>query len=68
MVVRDSIAALIRNVCMLTRQRRRHTPDSDSSRRRSLVNGMNLGLVQPYTTGLHRVHERMWLYVSAGTG
>lgn len=27
-----------------------------------------IGLVQPFTTGLHRVQERMWLYVSAGTG
>jgi predicted MPP superfamily phosphohydrolase len=27
-----------------------------------------IGLVQPFTTGLHRVEERMWLYVSAGTG
>lgn len=27
-----------------------------------------IGLVQPFTTGLHRVQGRMWLYVSAGTG
>ena len=27
-----------------------------------------IGLVQPYTRGLHRVNQRMWLYVSAGTG
>jgi hypothetical protein len=54
LVVRDSIAVLIRNVRMLTRQRRR-----------LLANGMNPGLVQPFTTGLHRVHERMWLYASA---
>ena len=27
-----------------------------------------IGLVEPYTTGLHRVGERMWLYVNAGTG
>ena len=27
-----------------------------------------IGLVQPFTTGLHRVNRRMWLYVSAGTG
>ena len=26
-----------------------------------------IGLVQPFGTGLHRL-ERMWLYVSAGTG
>jgi predicted MPP superfamily phosphohydrolase len=29
---------------------------------------MFIGLVQPYTRGLHRVNQRMWLYVSAGTG
>jgi predicted MPP superfamily phosphohydrolase len=29
---------------------------------------MFIGLVQPYTKGLHRVNQRMWLYVSAGTG
>ncbi len=27
-----------------------------------------IGLVQPFNNGLHRVHERMWLYVSAGSG
>ncbi|MDX1696863.1 MAG: hypothetical protein R3308_01180, partial [Thiohalobacterales bacterium] len=27
-----------------------------------------IGLVEPYTTGLHRVDGRMWLYVNAGTG
>jgi predicted MPP superfamily phosphohydrolase len=27
-----------------------------------------IGLVQPYNIGLHRVGQRMWLYVSAGTG
>jgi predicted MPP superfamily phosphohydrolase len=27
-----------------------------------------IGMVQPFTTGLHRVNRRMWLYVSAGTG
>ncbi|UCC56040.1 MAG: metallophosphoesterase [Gammaproteobacteria bacterium] len=27
-----------------------------------------IGMVQPFTTGLHRVNGRMWLYVSAGTG
>jgi predicted MPP superfamily phosphohydrolase len=27
-----------------------------------------IGLVQPFTTGLHHVNRRMWLYVSAGTG
>lgn len=27
-----------------------------------------IGLVQPFSNGLHRVAERMWLYVSAGTG
>jgi predicted MPP superfamily phosphohydrolase len=26
-----------------------------------------IGLVQPFTTGLHHVNRRMWLYVSAGT-
>jgi hypothetical protein len=29
---------------------------------------LGIGLVQPFTTGLHRVERRMWLYVSAGTG
>jgi predicted MPP superfamily phosphohydrolase len=27
-----------------------------------------IGLVQPYNIGLHHVGQRMWLYVSAGTG
>jgi predicted MPP superfamily phosphohydrolase len=27
-----------------------------------------IGLVQPYNVGLHHVGQRMWLYVSAGTG
>lgn len=27
-----------------------------------------IGLVQPWSTGLHRVDRRLWLYVSAGTG
>jgi predicted MPP superfamily phosphohydrolase len=27
-----------------------------------------IGLAQPFNNGLHRVHERMWLYVSAGAG
>jgi predicted MPP superfamily phosphohydrolase len=27
-----------------------------------------IGLVQPFGLGLHRVDDRMWLYVSAGTG
>jgi predicted MPP superfamily phosphohydrolase len=27
-----------------------------------------IGLVQPFGLGLHRVEQRMWLYVSAGTG
>ena len=27
-----------------------------------------IGLVQPFGLGLHRVDQRMWLYVSAGTG
>lgn len=27
-----------------------------------------IGLVQPFNIGLHRVDQRMWLYVSAGTG
>lgn len=27
-----------------------------------------IGLAQPFTTGLHRVRDRMWLYVSSGTG
>ena len=25
-------------------------------------------LVQPFSNGLHRLNNRMWLYVSAGTG
>jgi len=25
-------------------------------------------LVQPFSNGLHRLNDRMWLYVSAGTG
>lgn len=43
-------------------------PPAHTGHRQFLFNGMNLGLVQPFTTGLHRVHERMWRYVSAGTG
>ena len=27
-----------------------------------------IGLVQPFNIGLHRVNQRMWLYVNAGTG
>jgi predicted MPP superfamily phosphohydrolase len=27
-----------------------------------------IGLVEPFDIGLHRVEDRMWLYVSAGTG
>jgi hypothetical protein len=59
LAVRDSIVTLSRNVRTLTRQRRRHTADTGNSHHRYLVNGMNPGLVQSFTTGLHRVHEHM---------
>jgi hypothetical protein len=61
LVLRDSIAALIRNARMLSRQRHQHTPDTDSSRRRFLANGVNLGLVglsgAMAAAGYHEAHR-----------
>jgi hypothetical protein len=41
--------------------------DQASVDRQSLA-AHRLDLVQPFSNGLHNLNDRMWLYVSAGTG